>query len=59
MLDREPNKAGEHLTHVWIHRSWPCPWLFIEKLKEKLDNLRDTAIQTIKEGWQSMAVTST
>lgn len=39
MLDREPNKAEEHLTHVCIHRPWHCPWQFLEELKEKLDNL--------------------
>lgn len=39
MLDREPNKAEECLTRVCIHRSWHCPWQFLEGLKEKLDNL--------------------
>lgn len=38
MLDREPNKAEVHLAYACIHRSWHCPWQFLEELKEKLDD---------------------
>lgn len=47
MLDREPHKAGKHLTHLCIDRSWSCPWQCLEELKEKLDILME--IQPYKQ----------
>lgn len=41
MLDREPHKAGDHLTHLCIHRTWRRPSQLLAELKEKLDILSE------------------
>lgn len=42
MLDREPHKAGDHLTHLCIHRAWRRPSQLLEELKGKPDILLET-----------------
>lgn len=58
MLAREPNEEKEDFTQFWIHKSWHCPWQFLEELKEKLEKLMEIQpykwLKKVGKMWQRL-----